>query len=367
VIHSRLHRKGSCVPLEEPGWWYQDRRSVTADVLRPFAWAVGRVAERRFRTAAQPYKSRLPVICIGNFTAGGTGKTPMALEVGRMLRASGTEPVYLTRGYGGAVRGPHRVDLARDAAADVGDEVLLLAKSGAAFVARDRAAGAAAIEAAQVTGTVPGSAIVMDDGLQNPSLAKDLTVALLDGRRGIGNGLVIPAGPLRASLAFQLPLVDAIVVNGPGPGGGRGQLPSVLAAAFSGPVLFATVTAAATVDWVRDRPIVAFAGIGNPARFYDLLRTCGGTIAETVTFADHKPLTEADARRILDLAQRHKAVIVTTEKDMVRLSGTTGAARQEVLAVARPLPIRLQFSDADAAHLHGLLAAAVAKRATATT
>lgn len=324
-------------------------------LLRPAGWALGQIAERRWRHA-KPYTSSLPVICVGNFTAGGTGKTPLALELARILKAHGERPVFLTRGYGGRLAGPHRIDVSRDDATAVGDEALLLAAVAPVFLSRHRAAGARAIEAAVASGDLVASVILMDDGLQNPGLAKTLTLAVVDGRRGVGNGLVIPAGPLRAALGFQLKLADAIIFNGPSAGH--------ILQPFAGAVLQVVVAPTGDTAWLTARPIVAFAGIGNPARFFDLLEVLGAKLAARLPFADHKMLSEADATTILDTAQRTGAAIVTTQKDIARLGGASGAARQKLLREARTLPIRLVFAGGDEARLTKLLDAALARHRT---
>lgn len=258
------------MPAREPGWWYAQAPRVPARVLAPFAAVWGALAGRRMEQAPA-YRSRLPVICVGNFTAGGTGKTPLTLHLARLLAAKGERPVILTRGYGGRLSGPHLVDRTRDTAADVGDEPLLLARHAPVVVARDRAAGARAIEA-RAGGDV-ASVILMDDGLQNPSLGKDFRIAVVDGGRGVGNGLVMPAGPLRAPLGVQLARVDAIVINRPRLDGRRAEATAAwLAARFGGPILIGGVAPDIGSIDVRGRRLVALAGIANPARFYDLLR-----------------------------------------------------------------------------------------------
>ena len=228
--------------LEPPSWWYQPNVTTIARLLEPAGSIVAAAARRRFEQA-KPYRSSVPVICIGNLTAGGAGKTPLAICIGTLLSAARRNPGFLTRGYGGTESGPHIVDLGRDNAMTVGDEALLLARRAGTVVARDRAAGARALEAMGV------DIIVMDDGLQNPGLAKQLSIAVLDPRRLIGNGLVMPAGPLRADLQSQLRRTDALVVlcgqGEPMPG-----LPPALRS-FPGPVLRAELcadprTAAAT-------------------------------------------------------------------------------------------------------------------------
>ncbi len=204
--------------LDEPGWWYgtgaDERPGLTAHVRTPVLRALsrlyGRIVEQRFHRR-QPYRSRYPVICVGNFVAGGTGKTPLALLIARLIIAQGGNPVFLTRGYGGRERGPVWVSEGANAAWRFGDEPLLLARVAPTLVARDRKAGVHMIE----DSGRDVAAVIMDDGLQNPALVKDLSIAVIDGVRGLGNGEVIPAGPLRAPMAFQLGLVDAIAVREP--------------------------------------------------------------------------------------------------------------------------------------------------------
>src|SRR3990172_10587814 len=179
---------------EAPFWWYRNKGAVAA-LLAPLGQLYGRIAEARARGAA-PYRSRLPVICIGNFTAGGAGKTPTAIAVAELLKGLGMRPAFLTRGYGGKSRGPVVVAKGQTAAA-VGDEPLLLAEHAPTMVAADRVLGAKAIETTDAS-VVDASVIVMDDGFQNPHLAKDLSLIVVDSEVGIGNGLVMPAGPLRA-------------------------------------------------------------------------------------------------------------------------------------------------------------------------
>jgi tetraacyldisaccharide 4'-kinase len=186
------------VRLDEPTWWYGGGGDFRQRALVPLGRLYGWIAERRY-SRHRPYRSRLPVICVGNFTAGGTGKTPLAIAIARLLIARGERPVFLTRGYGGRTAGPAWVAASPGAARLYGDEPLLLCAVAPTLVARDRRAGVIAIEADRRQPTV----IVMDDGLQNGAVAKDLSLALVDGKRGVGNGEVIPAGPLRAPLDFQ--------------------------------------------------------------------------------------------------------------------------------------------------------------------
>jgi tetraacyldisaccharide 4'-kinase len=296
----------------------------------------------------------LPVICVGNFTAGGTGKTPLAIYLFRCLAGADQRPVLLARGYGGRLPGPHWVKAEADVARDVGDEPLLLARVGPTHVARNRAAGARAIEASDYPATV----IVMDDGLQNPVLAKDFSVAVVDGTRGLGNGLVMPAGPLRAPLDFQLEVTDAIIVNEAA--GAAGDVAEWLRRRFRGPVLRAQVVAE-TPDWLSASRLVAWAGIGAPQRFFALLERHGAQLAQCVAYRDHQRLTQADARWLRELARRHSARLVTTEKDAARLRGEEGALA-ELAAASKVLRVKLELIEPDGERMLSLLEAALAAR-----
>ncbi len=338
--------------LDEPAWWYGEGDDVRRRILRPLGRLYGWVAERRYYRR-QPYRSRLPVICVGNFTAGGTGKTPLSIAIARMLIDRGERPVFLTRGYGGRTRGPAWVEDGPGAARAYGDEPLLLAAVAPTLVARDRRAGVIAIEADRRPHTV----VVMDDGLQNPAIAKDLAIALVDGKRGIGNGEVIPAGPLRGPFDFQIGLADAIVVRDPPADGGPDSVYAVLRNGFLGPVMIAHVAARGDTAWVAQRPLLAFAGIANPHRFYRLLEKLGGKLADTVSFPDHHPFTPADAAKLLGAARAAGSQLVTTEKDFARLKGD--AALTELAEAARTLAIEMRIADSDAGRIASLVDAAV--------
>ena len=288
------------MPPDEPSWWYRADAGFAGNALAPAAALYGWAAKTRF-ALGKPYRSRLPVLCVGNFTAGGTGKTPLSVYLCERIQALGRTPVVLTRGYGGRMRGPHFV-AQTDTALDVGDEPLLLARHARVVVSRDRADGARRIEAIADAGV-----IVMDDGLQNPELVKDLVVAVVDGARAFGNGRVIPAGPLRAPLAFQLELADIIVVNASAAVGGEG-IAAKLKGTFNGPVLRCTTLPAGDSSWLAGQRIVAWAGIGAPERFFSMLAALDASIVERITFPDHHVLTTEDAQRLLQIAQHQQAV-----------------------------------------------------------
>jgi len=337
------------VRLDEPSWWYREAPAgMAASLLSPVGAVYGQVARVLYERGT-PYRCRLPVVCVGNFTAGGTGKTPLALHICQHLKRVGHEPVALTRGYGGGLTGPYWVNAGMDKARDVGDEALLLARVAPTQLARDRQQGARAIE----TGPHPATVIVMDDGLLNHRLVKDLSIVLVDGVRGIGNGMVIPAGPLRAALDFQLELTDAVIVNEPIPGAGN-RVAEWMRNRFNGPVLRATAIPAEDASWLKGLRVVAWAGIGSPQRFFSMLTHLGAELVECVAFRDHQSVQEADADRLLAQAEWHDATLVTTEKDQARMGGATGVLAR-LAEASRVLPIKLSFEDADAVRLASLL------------
>ncbi|MEL7544349.1 MAG: tetraacyldisaccharide 4'-kinase [Pseudomonadota bacterium] len=335
---------------ETPGWWYPEKKGTRlqrgiSQALRPLGSLYSHFTAHRM--ARNPtYAPSIPVICVGNFTAGGTGKTPLCLALAEMLQAGGHRVAFLSRGYGGKVAGPYDVDPARDTAARVGDEPLLLARQAPTTIARDRAVGAKQIER---TGA---DVIIMDDGLQNPTLAKSLTFAVVDGARGLGNGLSIPAGPLRASLESQLAHVDAIVMNGP--------LETALLPTGSKILLQGEMRPAPDALALTDLSLIGFAGIGNPSRFATTLRQMGVNLTDMRAFPDHHPYSEVDAERLLEAARQSGAQLVTTRKDWVRLAGMPAqSARAQLHGAAIPFDVTFQFADGDARRIAAMLDLAV--------
>jgi tetraacyldisaccharide 4'-kinase len=330
---SRRRQLDQALMREPAFWWDPDGGRWW---LSPISGVYGMAAALRMRSAGR--RAGVPVICLGNLTVGGAGKTPAALEVGRILLAAHERPYFLTRGYGGRLAGPVRVDPARHTADAVGDEPLLLARLAPTIVSRNRVAGA---EAARRDGA---TVIVMDDGFQNPSLTKDLAVLLVDGRRGIGNGRVFPAGPLRAPLEAQIEFAHAIIVVGPADGASA----VIEAAHRHGVAVFhaGIEPDRATIAAVGRRPVLAFAGIGNPDKFFATLLEAGIAIAERLSFPDHHRYTASDARALLKRADAENVMLLTTEKDAVRLNGhrrlTALASR------ANTLPVRLAVTEAGA-------------------
>ncbi len=300
-------------------------------MLAPLAALYGAVAAWRM---AQPGREvGVPVLCIGNLTLGGSGKTPAALAVGRLLGAAGARPFFLTRGYGGALSGPVTVDAARHSARDVGDEPLLLARIAPTIVARDRVAGA---EAAKAAGA---SVIIMDDGFQNPSLVKQLAILAVDGRRGIGNARVFPAGPLRAPLAAQLARAHALVVIG------EGTAAASVAAAGRGLALFSgrLVPDPAALGALAGHRVFAFAGIGDPEKFFATLDAAGIAAPVKRSYPDHHRYTAAEAAALAEEAERRDLMLLTTEKDLARLAGDEAVA--PLAARARALPVTFVLDE----------------------
>jgi tetraacyldisaccharide 4'-kinase len=319
--------------MREPAFWWR-KPGLASTLLSPLAALYGAVAARRMRRPGQ--RARAMVVCIGNLTVGGAGKTPTAIAAARALREIGAKPAFLTRGYGGRLAGPVVVAPSHSAA-EVGDEPLLLARVATTIVARNRVAGAtAAVDAG-------ADIIVMDDGFQNPSLDKDLSIVVIDGRRGIGNGHVVPAGPLRAPLAAQLPRAHALIVIGePGP-----SARAVVETARRGdlPVLTGRlVPDAAAVAALKGAPVLAFAGIGDADKFFATLRDAGIAVAATQRYADHHPFSAADAADLIARAEQSRLALVTTEKDQARMVGDPALAA--LAARAKALPVTLALDKA---------------------
>jgi tetraacyldisaccharide 4'-kinase len=303
--------------MRAPSFWRH--RGVVARLLAPLGRLYGASVALKAATA-KPYRPPMKVICVGNLTAGGSGKTPVAIAVGQMLLARGKKPLFLTRGYGGKERGPA---LVRDhhSARLMGDEALLLARAAPTIVSRDRAIGGAraAAEKADV--------IVMDDGHQNFALAKDLSLVVIDGAAGTGNGMVLPAGPLREPVAQGLKRADAVIVIGDG----NPELDG-----FAGPVLRAHLEP--LPHDLAGRKVFAFAGIGRPQKFFDTLAAAGAFIQGTESFADHYFYRPDDLAGLRARARAQGAQLVTTEKDLVRIPPDQ---RQDITALA----VRARFAD----------------------
>jgi tetraacyldisaccharide 4'-kinase len=347
--------------VRDPAFWWIEHSDLAA-LLAPVGACYGVFVARHMARPGR--KAPVPVICIGNFTLGGAGKTPTAIAFARILLESGRRPFFLSRGYGGRVAGPVRIDSphptlhpwererpartledaggtpalpgGREGWGDVGDEPLLLARVAPTIVARDRPAGAkAAAEGGADT-------IIMDDGLQNPSLDKDLAIAVVDGRRGIGNGRVFPAGPLRAPLEAQFDHIHAVLLVGSASPAAERAVDAAQrrgVPVFRGDLHPAPDVVAALVG----KPVLAFAGIADPDKFFATLETHGIPATVRKPFPDHHRYAAEDISALVACAGRNGLRLVTTEKDMARLRGDPAAI--DLIERSAVLPVTLTFRE----------------------
>lgn len=318
--------------MREPGFWYRPPSWISR-LLWPVGALYGAVAGVRMQR--EGFDAGIPVLCIGNYHVGGAGKTPLVLALAMMLRGLGEIPVVLSRGYGGRLRGPVKVDPIRHAAEDIGDEPLMLARRVPVVVARDRVSGVA------LARSLAASVILMDDGFQNPAIAKDASLIVIDGDRGLGNANVIPAGPLRAPLQQQLARTDALIVIGDG---AAAATVAADIAARGKPVLSAHLRADdASVAALRGKRVLAFAGIGDPQRFFRTLRDSGIDVVSERDFADHHPYSQGEIEALVAAADRDALTLVTTEKDLARLRRDGGLPAFAKAIV--PFAVTLEFDD----------------------
>jgi tetraacyldisaccharide 4'-kinase len=314
--------------MRAPGFWHE-APGLLSGLLSPLGALYSASTARRL--AAGPRESvGVPVICVGNINAGGTGKTPTAIALAQRLTARGVAVHAVTRGYGGSIEGPERVVERTHSAADVGDEALLLAAFLPTWVAKDRLAGArAAVQAG-------AECLILDDGFQNPALAYDLSLVVVDAWRGFGNGRVIPAGPLREPVNVGLSRADMVLSIGPSIA--QDRFAKAWAAQISVPHLTGALEPLPTGLPLQNLPVLAFAGIGHPEKFFQTLRAMGANVLATHALADHQPLSDALMTRLLQDAKMRGAQVVTTEKDAVRLPSKL---RAQVMTV----PVRLELND----------------------
>lgn len=321
--------------MKAPLFW--NDKNILSTLLIPASWLY-RLAGWCRALIIRPYRSHLPVICVGNITSGGTGKTPVTAYLAELANAQGLAPVILSRGYGGTITAPTFVDPVHHDARICGDEPLLLSQSAPVLIARDRGEGARFIEAQKRF-----DIIIMDDGMQNPSLYKDSVIAVFDGKIGIQNGRIFPAGPLRTAIATGRGQADIILING--------KDETALAAQLGDkrPLTFHLKAQAAIPAIKKSTPLFAFAGIGRPERFFETLADEGYYLAQTKAFGDHHSYNQDDITALVEGARALSALLITTQKDWVRLP----PAIQKHIAY---LPVSLHIPPADeallAAHLN---------------
>ena len=293
--------------MRAPDFW-DAPPGVAAALLAPLGMAWAGAARLR-RAVAQPYRAPVPVVCVGNLVAGGSGKTPVVLSLARLLAGQGAAVHVVTRGYGGQLAGPVQVDPVRHDAEAVGDEALLIAEPAPCWVARDRAPG---IRAAAAAGA---ELVLLDDGFQNPNVEKDLSLLVIDAGYGFGNGRVIPAGPLREPAAAGLARADAVVLIG------DGDAPDAVRAAGC-PILYASLEPVQGGRFSGQR-VIAFAGIGRPAKFFASLHNVGAELVAQHAFPDHHRFHAGELARLGTQAKAADARLVTTAKDRIRLPAGT--------------------------------------------
>ncbi|MBX9710247.1 MAG: tetraacyldisaccharide 4'-kinase [Xanthobacteraceae bacterium] len=332
--------------MREPGFWYGSP-SPLSWLLWPVAKIYGAITARRM--ARSGMSAGIPVFCIGNYHVGGAGKTPATLALAKILSDMGERPFVVSRGYGGSMHGPVRVDEHRHAASDVGDEPLMMASHLPVVVSRDRVAGATL---ARGEGA---SVILLDDGFQNPALDKDASLIVIDGTRALGNGLVFPSGPLRAPLPPQLARTDALIVIG------QGRAAADVAdkvTARGGLVLRAVlVPDHRSLQRLQGQRVLAFAGIGDPARFFATLRACGVDVVDERIFADHHPFLSGEMEALASDAAAQSLILITTEKDFVRIASDPMLEGWSDIIV--PFAVTLEIGNEPA--LRGFLADRFAK------
>lgn len=317
---------------EAPPFWWK-KGSWQAWLLAPASWIYGAIAGRNMRKARRQ-DMPVPVICVGNFTVGGAGKTPTVVALARAAKARGLKVGVLSRGYGGSMDRTIVVDPSHHRARDVGDEPLLIARDALTVISRKRVEGARLLVSEGV------DLIIMDDGFQSARLQFDYALMVIDTMRGIGNGYIVPAGPVRAPIDLQLRFATALLKVG----SGSAADPFIRQAARAGkPVYEASIRPVLPPD-IAGRTVLAFAGIADPEKFFRTVKSLGGVIAVKRPFGDHQHLTDDEIVEILEIADREGLSIVTTAKDAVRLVGHHGRA-EELLEKAKVIEVEMAFDS----------------------
>lgn len=312
------------MPLTPPSFWSKPESSLSV-LLEPLSWLY-QAGSHFHRMISKPYRAPVPVISIGNFVLGGAGKTPFTCALAQTLEAMGKTPHIISRGYGGALKGPLQVDLDHHSFHQVGDEPLLLAKTAPTWVSRNRR------DAVHLAVEAGADLLLLDDAHQNYSLEKDISFMVVNAAQGFGNGQVFPAGPLRQSLSAGLKTTSALIFIG----GAEEPLPASLTS-LPCPLIRANVVPVTP----KPEAVLAFTGIGYPEKFRQTLTAAGYDVKAFYSYPDHYPYTEKDVTQLKREAQANSLLLMTTEKDAVRLPL---ASRQDILV----LPIELAFDPPSA-------------------
>jgi len=338
--------------MHPPSWWQNEDGSLLPKYLGPLGSVYGQIVKARF-TYTKPYDCKLPIICVGNFTLGGTGKTPIAIKVAHILQSQGWYPSFLSKGYKGKSRGPLLVDPAEHSANDVGDEPLLLADHAPTVIAKNRVEGAWLLEQRRT------DLIIMDDGFQNPTLDKTLNLIAIDSKTKLGNERIFPAGPLRAPLAFQLAKADALIITGSEPLDLLEELQTKYK--FEKPILTGHVSPNEDTEWLKDKPILAYAGIARPEKLFDSLSQAGGKVIRRIPFPDHYTFTSKDAAHLTKLALKDDLQLVTTQKDLVRINEEEHHQLRALKRMSHAFPVEFTFNEQDEKKLIELIKEKVPK------
>lgn len=317
-----------------PFWW--KKQGWQSYALTPLSWVYGWFSGKRMRRKHRP-SVEVPVICIGNFTVGGAGKTPTAIAIAEAAIAKGLRPGFLSRGYGGTLDVTTLVE-PHHRASEVGDEPLLLNRYAMTVISRRR------VEGAHRLVNAGADLIIMDDGFQSARLAVDYTLVVIDSVRGIGNGSLVPAGPVRAPILEQMQQLSAILKVG----AGDAADPLVRKAARAGKTVYVSaIQPVVPSDFIGKR-VLAYAGIADPDKFYRTVESLGGNIVERRSFSDHHKFEEDEIAELLALADKQQLQLVTTAKDFVRLKGVHGKA-EELLRRSQVIEIEMMFDDPNTA------------------
>jgi tetraacyldisaccharide 4'-kinase len=319
---------------ESPPFWWQNP-GWQAFLFSPISWIYGQISARRMDLPPSEFVN-VPVICVGNFIAGGAGKTPTVLALVKAAKAMKLKPGILSRGYGGGVAIATLVDLKKHDSRDVGDEPLLLAKAAKTVVSVDRPAGARLLTEAGC------NLIIMDDGFQNPKLHKDYCLVVVDAKRGIGNGFTHPSGPLRVPISRQLPLADTVVVIGEGNGADKVIR---ITAKSAKPIELASVTIKGK-GRLKGKRLLAYAGIADPEKFFSSLLSAGANVIEQRAFGDHHHYHDDEIEDLIDRAERQELTLASTAKDICRLKGL-GQLSQKLIEKTDEIEIELIFENPD--------------------